>query len=63
MDYDQQDIQQRIKAALPCRWFGESTPVLDSILASLAAGWVGLFDLLGYVRLQSRYEHRRWHLA
>ena len=29
MGYDQQDIQQRIKAALPSRWFGESTPVLD----------------------------------
>lgn len=54
MTYSQQDVLQKIKATLPTRWFGESTPVLDSVLNALAVGWVGLLNLLDYVTLQSR---------
>jgi|SRR5271165_6991008 len=54
MIYTQRDIVQRIKATLPARWFGESTPILDVLLNSLSAGWVGLFELLDYVGLQTR---------
>jgi hypothetical protein len=54
MTYSQQDILIRIKATLPSRWFGESTPILDLVLGSLAAGWVSLFNLLNFVRAQSR---------
>ena len=45
---------RRIEATLPARWFGEDTPVLDLVLGSLSAGWMGLFDLLDYVRVQTR---------
>src|ERR1700733_879158 len=54
MPYNQQDIFQRIKASLPARWFGEFTPILDSVLNSLAAGWLELFALLEYVQMQTR---------
>jgi hypothetical protein len=54
MTYTRQEILSRIKKTLPSRWFGESTPVLDSVLGALSAGWVSLFDLLDYTILQSR---------
>jgi hypothetical protein len=54
MSFDQQSILQRIKATLPSGWFGENTPILDSVLSSLAAGWVSLLGLLDYVTMQSR---------
>jgi len=54
MVYSQQDLLQRIKATLPVRWFGEETPILDLVLNSLSAGWVGLFYLLDYVKMQTR---------
>jgi hypothetical protein len=54
MSYGQEDIFQRIKKVLPGRWFGENTPVLDSVLNALAAGWLSQFDLLDYAKLQTR---------
>src|SRR5665213_584288 len=54
MTYSRQDIFRRIKATLPVRWFGENTPVLDLILNTLSAGWVGVFVLLDYVGIQTR---------
>jgi hypothetical protein len=54
MIYDQQDIFRRIKATLPGRWFGEDTPILDSVLKSLSAGWLNFFKLLEFVRMQTR---------
>jgi hypothetical protein len=54
MTYSQLDILQRIKAILPVRWFGQNTPVLDSVLSSLAAGWASLFDLVNYTKSQTR---------
>jgi hypothetical protein len=54
MVYDQPSILARIKATLPGRWFGEVTPVLNSTLGSLAEGWVGLFGILNYTKMQTR---------
>ena len=54
MTYSQSDILQRIKTLLPARWFGSATPVLDSVVTSLAAGWVGIFELLDYTSKQTR---------
>ncbi len=56
MHCTQQDLIQRLKATLPLRWFGEITPVLDTVLNSLAAGWFGLFNLLAHVRAQTRLQ-------
>jgi hypothetical protein len=52
--YSQSEILQRIKATLPTGWFGDSTPILDTVLGALAAGWVGLFDFLSYTNAQTR---------
>jgi hypothetical protein len=54
MLFDQPTIVQRIKATLPTGWFGEETPILDSVLNCLAAGWVELLTLLNYVVMQTR---------
>jgi hypothetical protein len=54
MIYNQQDIFRRIKAVLPSRWFGEVTPVIDSVLNALASGWLGVFNLLNYIKMQTR---------
>lgn len=54
MNVKQSDIVERLKTVLPTRWFGEVTPVLDTILNGLAAGWEYLFALLQYVRNQTR---------
>jgi len=54
MIYDQQDIFSRIKAVLPSRWFGEDTPIIDSVLNVLSSGWIGLFSLLNYAKMQTR---------
>lgn len=56
MEYAQQDILWRMKATLPGRWFGEVTPILDSVLNSLSAGWVDVFGLLNYVSMQTRVQ-------
>lgn len=54
MFYSQRELFNRIKTVLPSQWFGQNTPVLDSVLNSLAAGWAGLFDLLSYTVQQTR---------
>ena len=54
MTYSRTVIVNRIKALLPARWFGEDTPILDSVLNPLATGWLRLFDLLDYARMQTR---------
>jgi hypothetical protein len=54
MVHTQKDILARLKATLPVRWFGESTPVLDSVLGALATGWTGLLRALDYASLQAR---------
>jgi hypothetical protein len=54
MPYGQEDIFRRIRKVLPGRWFGENTPVLDSVLNALAAGWLSQFEFLDYTKLQTR---------
>jgi hypothetical protein len=54
MTGDQADIVTRLKATLPTRWFPDTTPVLDAVLAGLAKAWAALYTLLAEVRLQSR---------
>ena len=43
-----------LRSILPSRWFGDSTPVLDSVLSGLAAAWEQLYSALNFVRTQSR---------
>ncbi len=54
MKGDLRDIVARLRLALPRRWFGDTAPVLDALLAGLASGWTGLHVLLQEVRPQSR---------
>ncbi len=51
---DPEDIQNRLVAVLPTRWFADQSPVRDAILAGLAAGWSWSYGILQYVRAQSR---------
>ena len=51
---DANDFVRRISAMLPKRWFGDSTPNLNAILASLATPWAWLSGSLEYVALQTR---------
>ncbi len=54
MLYSSIQILSRIKSVLPARWFGEATPVLDSLLNCLAVSWVSAFILLDYAVQQTR---------
>ena len=47
-------IAHRMRALLPARWFGETTPTLNALIQGLAEGWVGQFSMLADVRKQSR---------
>ena len=51
---DQADFVQRLRTVLPARWFGDVTPILDTVLNGLAAGWVFVHELLQYTRRQTR---------
>jgi hypothetical protein len=51
---DVPDIVARLKAVLPARWFGDDTPVLDAVLAGLAAGWSTMYAQLQAARTQAR---------
>ena len=54
MTGDQNDMVSRLRAVLPNRWFPDSAPVLEGLLAGVAqaASWV--YGLLGYAKLQTR---------
>jgi hypothetical protein len=54
MTGDQQDMLARLRAVLPARWFPDSAPVLDGLLNGLAAGWCWVYQLLQYVKAQTR---------
>lgn len=47
-------ITRRLRSVLPARWFGATTPVLDTLLTALAVGWTAMFDLLRYTGMQTR---------
>ena len=51
---DARDIAGRLRAALPLRWFGDESPVLDALLAGDAAGWTWLHGLVQGLRRQTR---------
>lgn len=53
MTGDQQDVFARIKSTLP-RWFGDSTPVLDSVVSGFAAVLSNIYALYAYAKLQTR---------
>ncbi len=48
------DIAARLRAALPLHWFADDAPVLGAVLDGLGAGWARLYDMLQFVRRQSR---------
>lgn len=51
---DQQDIQARLIAVLPSRWFPDEAPVLSAILDGFASAWAWVFATLQYVKAQTR---------
>ena len=51
---DQQDVLQRLQAALPSRWFNGSSVVVTAVLAAFATALAWLYSLYEYVRLQTR---------
>ncbi len=51
---DQDDMLRRLKAVLPSRWFGDSTPVLDALLRGLGSAWCWVYQLLLFVMAQRR---------
>jgi hypothetical protein len=51
---DQNDVLQRLKAQMPTGWFGETTPVLDSLLTGFAYVGSYIYSLYAYAVQQSR---------
>lgn len=51
---DLTDFLSRLRSMLPKRWFAEQSPNLTTLLTAIATPWVGLYDLLNYVRQQTR---------
>lgn len=51
---DATDFVARLRAALPRRWFPDTSPVLAAVLAGLAWAWAELFTLWGFVIQQCR---------
>jgi hypothetical protein len=54
MTGDQQDMLTRLRTVLPTRWFPDHAPVLDGLLNGLASGWGWAYQLLQYVKAQTR---------
>jgi hypothetical protein len=54
MTGDQQDMQTRLRATLPARWFSDTSPTLGGVLAGLAWSWAWLYTLLTTVQAQTR---------
>lgn len=51
---DQNDVTGRLQALLPARWFVGSTPVLNAVLAGIAALLSQIYSLYAYAKQQSR---------
>lgn len=56
MNGDLADMRRRLRLTLPTGWFADTAPVLDGVLSGFAAAWVGLYDLLQNVVLQTRVK-------
>ena len=54
MTGDQRDMATRLRAVLPTHWFPDSAPVLDGLLSGLAVAWSSIYNLLQYVKAQTR---------
>jgi hypothetical protein len=54
MSVDVGRVVARLKAVLPARWFGDSSPILDAVLTGMANAWVLLFSLLDTAAAQGR---------
>jgi hypothetical protein len=54
MTGDASDMVRRLKAVLPARWFPDSAPLLEGLLAGLADAWAWAYSLLQYARQQTR---------
>lgn len=52
---DQADFEARIKSTLP-RWFGDTHPYIDALIAGLANGWAFIYSLYAYAKLQTRIK-------
>lgn len=50
----QADMVARLRAVLPARWFADSAPVLDGVLAGLGQAAARTYALLAYARAQTR---------
>jgi len=53
MKGDQNDFLQRLQAVIP-PWFGDENPVLDGLLSAYAYTQSYIYNMLTYVRLQTR---------
>lgn len=51
---DTNDMLRRLNAVLPLRWFSDAAPVIQALLTGLAVVWSGLYQILAFVRLQTR---------
>lgn len=51
---DRSDFLTRIKSLLPNGWFGDSTPVLDTVLTGISDALSRVYSLIAYARLQVR---------
>ncbi len=54
MQGDGQDMALRLRRMLPAGWFGDATPVLDTLLGALATGLSRFWTLLQFVSQQTR---------
>jgi hypothetical protein len=54
MTGDQANMLARIKMLLPQRWFPDSTPILDALLAGPAWALSLIYSLIRYAQLQTR---------
>ena len=48
------DLAARLRSLLPARWFPDTTPVLDGLLAGLSAGWGRILAIIEYAAQQTR---------
>jgi hypothetical protein len=51
---DAMDVQRRLRALLPPRWFSEDSPNLSALLNSLANPWSWIYQFIQYISQQSR---------
>lgn len=51
---DSNDIQARLRLALPKQWFTTDGIVIGAVLGALATSWAWLYSLYAYIKAQSR---------